>query len=123
MSTFDRLCTISADATLTLREKHAALRAVDPTAAEMFARNNAAPLALEIRNAERAAERQAAHAAELKRIDQLPQPHLDTWEEIKRKDSVGASLYYQQHRMVIEAQREERRTIEAALSPNPPEAA
>jgi hypothetical protein len=99
------------------------MRAIDPTAAQTFATINHAPLALESRNADAAAEKQAAEA-DAKLREKLPAAAtLDTYEFYRRVDTIGAAIFRRSHAAVIQAETDERRELVAKLTPEPPEAA
>lgn len=122
MNALERIKLIAGDGSRSLAERHAAIRAIDTTAASIFAQRNAAPMERERREADAEAEAKTEKDRRF-REDRLPQPELDTYEAMRRKDSLGAALFHRAHFALITEQREERRAVDAALSPEPPEAA
>lgn len=117
MSKLTEIHAIASRADLSLTERHARVRAVDPTAALAFAQMNHAGLALELRTANAAAAKAQADADAKARID-APASALRTYEAVAKQDSVGASIFHRSHFAEIAAEREARAKA-AELDPEP----
>lgn len=119
MTKLEQLQAIASRADLSLAERHAQLRAIDPTAALNFSRVNHAALSLELRRGEAAAAEQA-RVADAKLAEQLPvTPHLTVYERAQQTDSVGAAIFHRAHGIDIARERAERDAALAELDPGP----
>lgn len=119
MSSATKIRAIAGNDDLSLTERHARIKKLDPMAAVMFARIHHAPLAKESREADDAAEEHEIREG-LKLLKKLPDfPALDRYEELQTSDPVAASLYHRAHSMQIITERDQRDQALAELDPDP----